>query len=147
MVKYLINCFSGVKPIKAVVFLSSMLVTAAVFGAGDKLSDPTKPSSLMYKVSPHTRVAKGPLLQAVLTSADRQRAIISGKTYKIGDRVGRAILIKLSVFEAVLKNKDGSLKILKIHAGLPKKINTQSQSSQLVQPKIILAVTNLGQNK
>ena len=147
MVKYLTKCFGGVKPIKATIFLSAMLVATAVFGASDKLSDPTKPSSLIYTVGPSTRVATGPLLQTVLTSADRQRAVISGKTYKIGDRVGRAILIKLSVFEAVLKNKDGSLKILKIHAGLPKKINTQSQSSQLVQPKIILAVTNLGQNK
>lgn len=94
--------------------------------ASAELIDPTMPS--MHGVDAVASAASldsvstaGPVLQSVLLSPNRKLAVISGKTYKVGEKVGAATLIKVSVHEVVLRNSDSTQQSLKMHSQLVKK--------------------------
>lgn len=69
-----------------------------------KLSDPTRPHQLGVDAPASTReAATGPELQSTMISATFRRAIISGRTYKLGDRMEGAVITGIQPYEVTLK--------------------------------------------
>lgn len=58
-------------------------------------------------------------LQSVIVSAGRQRALISGQSLALGERIGDAQLIRLSETQAVLQRPSGPL-VLELTPGIHK---------------------------
>lgn len=79
------------------------LVTASG-GSAAGLVDPTRPMGAMTSSSSrgYTRPT-GPVLQSTMVSAKRRVAVISGKTYMVGDKVRGAEIIEIHSYEVVLK--------------------------------------------
>ncbi|MHB8743026.1 MAG: hypothetical protein ACYC9L_07840 [Sulfuricaulis sp.] len=82
------------------------LGAVSVTSANDALSglpDPTRPSY----VSVTTAGAKvpwiGPELQSTFISTSRRRAVISGRSYKVGDKFGGGIITEIQPYEVVWK--------------------------------------------
>jgi hypothetical protein len=66
------------------------------------LVDPTRPSYV--GVSAEAKMQHtGPVLQSTFVSASRRRAVISGRTYKVGDKFGGAMIADIQPYEVVLK--------------------------------------------
>jgi len=81
------------------------LTAACPVRAGDLpegLSDPTSPS-----MGPVTTEAaeyhSGPVLQSTFISSGSRRAIISGRSYRVGDQVGGAVIMEIQAYEVILK--------------------------------------------
>jgi hypothetical protein len=87
------------------VALAGVLVSVAAAGqdrfAG--LVDPTRPSSAYADVEP---AYAGPVLQSTMIAPGTKRAIISGKTYRVGDPLGAAVVVDIRPYEVVL-NQNG----------------------------------------
>lgn len=66
------------------------------------LADPTQPA--YTSVSGTVAVAKpaGPALQSTFVSASQRRAVISGKSYTVGDKYGGGIITDIQPYEVVL---------------------------------------------
>jgi hypothetical protein len=68
------------------------------------LADPTRPA---YSVDAPAGSAPakptGPLLQSTFISTSQRRAVISGKTYTVGERFGGAVITDIQPYEVVLK--------------------------------------------
>lgn len=80
----------------------------------DALPDPTKPGNMKEEVAP------GPVLQAVYLAPGRTAAVINGQEVKLGEKFGKATLIKVQDSEVTLRNPDGELETLKMHPGIEK---------------------------
>lgn len=84
---------------------AGLLWAAPALAADDlgKLPDPTRPP----QIGPETTTARlpvtGPELQSTMISTAFRRAIISGRSYKVGDRVDGAVLADIQPYEVVLK--------------------------------------------
>src|SRR4051812_47915621 len=66
--------------------------------------DPTRPvSALPEAVDP---VPSGPVLQSTMVAPGVKRAVISGKIYNVGERLGKAVIADIRPYEIVL-NQDG----------------------------------------
>ncbi len=163
MVKYLNWLFMRVKSIIslgfiAISFIAIMVAPSSVFAASGELIDPTMSSMDVALVGANagglnTEVMAEPVLQLVLLSSSRKRAVISGKIYKVGDKVSEATLIKVSDHEAVLRNSDSTLQTLHMHHGVMKEMKEMKEMIDpppprgSVQHKIKRAVTRTGQIK
>jgi MSHA biogenesis protein MshK len=90
-------------------------LTAKTAGA-ENLPDPTRPSTYAGGAEP---MNTGPVLQSVMISTGRREAIISGKTVRVGDKVGDARVIKIGETEVVL-GKGKELQTLKLFPGIEK---------------------------
>jgi len=84
-----------------------VIVLTPVTWADDILSglaDPTRPS---YVGNAPAGAAgsyyAGPVLQSTFVSASQRRAVISGKTYTVGDKFGGAVIMEIQPYEVVLK--------------------------------------------
>lgn len=126
MAKYLNRLSTWMKSVLSVSFIALMTPPCSVVLASDELVDPTMPSMAAAAAVANagrlnTVSAAVPVLQSVLWSPTRKLAVISGKAYKVGDKVGEAILIKVSVHAAVLRNSDSTLQTLNMHPQLVKK--------------------------
>ena len=124
MVKHL-NWLSILMP--SIILLAFIVITMApysVFSASSELTDPTMSSMEVATGGLQTQVIR-PVLQSVLLSSSRKLAVISGKTYKVGDKVGEATLLKVSEYEAVLRNSDSTLQTLNMYPGVMKKMIIQ----------------------
>ena len=66
------------------------------------LADPTRPSYVGVSAEAKAQHI-GPVLQSTFVSASRRRAVISGKTYTVGDKLGGALIADIQPFEVVLK--------------------------------------------
>ncbi len=66
------------------------------------LVDPTRPS---YGGAP-TEIAEqqptGPVLQSTFVSTSQRHAVISGKSYRVGDKLGAGVITNISPYEVVL---------------------------------------------
>lgn len=73
-------------------------------GIPSDLVDPTRPS---YVGNAPAGAAgsyyAGPVLQSTFVSASQRRAVISGKTYTVGDKFGGAVIAEIQPYEVVLK--------------------------------------------
>lgn len=67
-----------------------------------KLADPTRPATEPALVAAPVATA-GPVLQSVLISPTRRRAVINGRTYKIGDKVDGAVVADIQSYEVTLR--------------------------------------------
>lgn len=71
------------------------------------LADPTQPA---YSVAAATGGVvvrpTGPMLQSTFISASQRRAVISGKTYVVGDKFGGGTITDIQPYEVVLKKAD-----------------------------------------
>jgi hypothetical protein len=84
-------------------FAAGWLLCAAAWGEG--LSDPTRPGGVA-PVESSAPVYAGPVLQSTMIAPDVRRAVISGKTYEVGDRFGEAQIVDIRAYEVVL-NRGG----------------------------------------
>ena len=76
--------------------------TAAVIG---ELPDPTRPlSGRTVAPSPTPVPVQAPsVLQSILVSPQRRLAVISGRTVRVGDHVGDAVVTEILPYEVVLQ--------------------------------------------
>ncbi|MGZ3237429.1 MAG: MSHA biogenesis protein MshK [Burkholderiaceae bacterium] len=69
----------------------------------EQLRDPTRPADMLGRGQSEV-AASGPVLQSVLISPQRRIAIISGKTFRVGDKFGDSHVVSISETEVVLQN-------------------------------------------
>ena len=87
--------------------------------------DPTRPPN-MQSIAPdkETEMTRsGPQLQAIIISENRRSAIISNRSFNIGDSIGGSQLIRINESEVVLRTGDG-LKALKLFPSSSKRTIT-----------------------
>jgi hypothetical protein len=72
------------------------------------LVDPTQPAYSMESGTAVVTAARptGPVLQSTFISASRRRAVISGKSYVVGDKFGGGTIMDIQPYEVVLKKAD-----------------------------------------
>jgi len=72
------------------------------------LPDPTRP----YTAGPGavtsapTPEATGPVLQSTMISPTGRRAVISGRSYRVGDKIDGAVITDIQPYEVTLKRGD-----------------------------------------
>lgn len=92
-----------------------LLVVAAAAQA-QALRDPTQPAWPVPGAttgSPAAEAPDGLVLQSVVLSQGRRLATISGKVYRLGDRVGAARLVEISPEEVSLREA-GKTRVLRL---------------------------------
>jgi hypothetical protein len=72
------------------------------------LVDPTQPAYSMESGTAVVTAARptGPVLQSTFISASQRRAVISGKSYVVGDKFGGRTIMDIQPYEVVLKKAD-----------------------------------------
>jgi len=66
------------------------------------LTDPTSPS-LGSATTEAAEYHSGPVLQSTFISSGSRRAVISGRSYRVGDQVGGAVITDIQAYEVILK--------------------------------------------
>ena len=88
--------------------------------AGAELVDPTRP----YSGHPDTLAPRGGSpLQSTLVSTTDRRAVIEGRTYRVGEKVGAETLVAIRPYEVVLRKPDGAERVLRMLPKLTGKTN------------------------
>ncbi len=90
---------------RAVVLVAGLVGVVTSSQAEDALSglaDPTRPSYLGVSAEAKA-VRTGPMLQSTFVSTSQRRAVISGRTYKVGDKFGGGVITDIQPYEVVLK--------------------------------------------
>ncbi len=117
--KHLFPCAVSRLYLWGLAFILLMLATLA------NAADPTRPppeftkGNTVTEVQP-TNIGPGLVLQSVLISPKRQRALISGQTIPLGGRIGDAKLIKITETHVVLQSAQG-LQTLELTPGISKR--------------------------
>jgi MSHA biogenesis protein MshK len=110
--------------VQCVVQLGACLCVFALMPVAhaEALQDPTRPPAALDRAAESGTGAAvtGPVLQSVLISPRRTMATISGRTVKVGDKVGEARVIRISETEVVLRN-GRDLETLKLFPGIEKR--------------------------
>ncbi len=76
--------------------LATSLVAGAVMAAEmDDLPDPTNPASYATGASPSG-------VQSILITPRYKQAVIHGRTLRVGDRVGDAVIVDIQPYEVIL---------------------------------------------
>ncbi len=71
------------------------------------LADPTQPAySMATAAGAATAKPMGPLLQSTFISASQRRAVISGRSYKVGEKFDGGTITDIQPYEVVLKKAD-----------------------------------------
>lgn len=126
---------------RAVIALGVLLFTQPVGAQG--LTDPTRPPDAQVQgpgqpeaTAPDgVAVDAGPVLQSVIQSGTRQYAMISGKSYKMGDAVAGARIIAISETEVTLR--DGKQRVvLKMFPGIEKKPSASAMPPVVKKPAV-----------
>jgi hypothetical protein len=80
------------------------------------LADPTRPAYSMESGTAVGSAARptGPMLQSTFISVSQRRAVISGKSYTVGDKFGGGTITDIQPYEVVLKkaNRETRLRLL-----------------------------------
>lgn len=106
-----------------------LLACGAAFAQG--MGDPTQPPP---QLDPHRAAGdapQGPVLQSVILSQGRNLAVISGRAYRSGDRVGEATLVSIAPDEVTLREA-GKLRVLKL---LPDVADKSKQDGTAQRPR------------
>ena len=102
----------------ALLLLAASCAWASAFGQA--LRDPTEPPPARFAAPAGAAAApSGPVLQSVIVSDGRKLALIDGKTYRAGDKLGNATVAAISSNEVTLRGSDGT-KVLKLYPNLEK---------------------------
>jgi hypothetical protein len=121
---WVVACRAALKPVALLAALARLAVLVAGmvgFVAGSQandslagLVDPTQPA--FSGTSGGTAASKpaGPLLQSTFISTSQRRAVISGKSYKVGDKFGGGVITEIQPYEVVMKRagKESHLRLL-----------------------------------
>lgn len=93
---------------KAIVLVVALTGIAPTSLADDfaGLADPTRPAYSMESGTPAAAKPTGPMLQSTFISASQRRAVISGKSYVLGDKFGSGTITDIQPYEVVLKKAD-----------------------------------------
>jgi hypothetical protein len=102
---------------RVAVIVASMTGFVAGSQANDSLAglvDPTQPPYSGTSGGNAAPKSTGPMLQSTFISTSQRRAVISGKTYKVGDKFGGAVITDIQPYEVVLKQagRETSLRLL-----------------------------------
>ena len=101
--------------------LGASVAPASVLSQG--LRDPTQPpSAAETRRADDPRVSSsssGPALQSIILSQGRKLALIDGKLYKPGDRMGEATIVAISSGEVVVR-EHGEIRTLKLYQDIQK---------------------------
>jgi len=78
------------------------------------LVDPTQPAYSGTSGGTAASKPAGPLLQSTFISTSQRRAVISGKSYKVGDKFGGGVITEIQPYEVVMKRagKESHLRLL-----------------------------------
>ena len=102
----------------AVLLASACWLDTPAFGQA--LRDPTEPPAFVEgSARAGAPAASGPLLQSVILSEGRRLALIDGKTYQQGDKLGDVTIAAISSNEVTLRGSAGT-KVLKLYPTLQK---------------------------
>lgn len=97
-----------------------------LFAIAQSLTDPTRPPAAIAVAESEASIqpsSVSPVLQSVLISALRKEAIISGRTVRVGDKVGEAWVIKITDNQVVLHGGKET-QVLKLFPGIEKRIDS-----------------------
>lgn len=86
--------------------LAALLVWVSMSQAAEdleRLLDPTRPHQPGTVSAVAQEAITGPELQSTMISPTFRRAVISGRTYKQGDKIGGAVIISIQPYEVTLK--------------------------------------------
>ena len=83
---------------------------------GQALRDPTEPPS-GAAARGGAQSAPEAVLQSVIVSGGRRLALIGGRTYQTGERVGDATVVSISSSEVILRDASGT-RVLRLHPHL-----------------------------
>jgi len=99
----------------------AVVLWAAVHVAvAEVVYDPTRP----YTGHPDLVAPQaGSLLQSTVITPTGNRAVIAGRTYRVGDRYGRETLIAILPYAVRLKAPDGRVRVLRMLPKLVEKTN------------------------
>ena len=104
-------------------FLAAGLIAAASWACAHAfaqgLHDPTEPPSGGQFASSVAPGAAGATLQSVIVSEGRKLALIDGRMYRAGDKVGEDTVAAISANEVTLRGPEG-VKVLKLYASMKK---------------------------
>lgn len=64
------------------------------------VADPTRPAGIAHEAA--EPVYAGPVLQSTIVAPNLKRAVISGRTYSIGDKLGAGVIVDIRSYEVVL---------------------------------------------
>ncbi len=110
---------------RAPIFIAALLTAASCACApalAQMLHDPTEPpSSGGQSSSSVASAASGGTLQSVIISEGRKVALIDGRMYRAGEKIGDAIVAAISANEVTLRGPEG-VKVLKLYASLKKPV-------------------------
>ena len=98
------------------IFACALLLAVSSTALAQTLRDPTRPPSAAASGplrEGEARAPTGPVLQSVIVSDGRRLALIDGKTYTVGDKIGEAKLISISGSEVTLR-ESGGRKVLRL---------------------------------
>lgn len=78
------------------------------------LVDPTQPAHSGTSGGTAASKPTGPLLQSTFISTSQRRAVISGKSYTVGDKFGGAVIADIQPYEVVMMRagKESHLRLL-----------------------------------
>ena len=102
---------------RAALIVAGMAGFVAGSQANDSLAglvDPTQPAYSGTSGGTAASKPAGPLLQSTFISTSQRRAVISGKTYAVGDKFGGAVIAEIQPYEVVTKRagKESHLRLL-----------------------------------
>lgn len=102
---------------RAALIVAGMAGFVAGSQANDSLAglvDPTQPAYSGTSGGTAASKPTGPLLQSTFISTSQRRAVISGKSYKVGDKFGGGVIADIQPYEVVLKktNRETRLRLL-----------------------------------
>lgn len=95
----------------AVIFVAVSVNSVSLNAA---MVDPTRPptwGSVSAKPRAATIKRRGLQLQTTLVSPGRRMAIINGRSYSVGSRVGKATIVEIKPFEVVLEKAGKKTKL------------------------------------
>lgn len=92
--------------------LAGLIVVAAATAGAEALRDPTAP----YPASGDGPASlSGPRLQSTfLVTGGERRAVISGRTYRVGDKFDGATVWEIRPYEVVLRTDSGHERVLRM---------------------------------
>ncbi|MGA9032414.1 MAG: hypothetical protein WB402_07870 [Sulfuricaulis sp.] len=96
----------GLVVCRALVMVIGVLGIVAASRADDGLAglaDPTRPSYVSATTGGGKLQPTGPLLQSTFISTSQRRAVIGGKSYRVGDKFDGAVITEIQPYEVVLK--------------------------------------------
>jgi MSHA biogenesis protein MshK len=110
--------------------------TAPLACEAQAFPDPMRPPAEFVQQATESRGSETPpdrpVLESILFSDQRRMAMISGKMVKVGDKVGPAVVTKITE-EAVVLRADGKLETIRMFPNLEKRVSA-SRAINAIDP-------------